>query len=391
MSCFLGIKQGFMDFEIPEDYRTLKNSVRQFCEKNVKPFARDWDVSEECPRAVLEELGQLGLMGVCVAEEYNGSGLGVRALAVAVEEIARWDGSLALTVAAHNGLCSNHIRLFGNAQQKKKYLPKLAVAEFLGAWALTEAGSGSDSAAMKTTAVRKEGGWVLNGNKMFITQGTQADIFVVLAVTEPQKRQKGISAFLVDGGTEGLVARKICGKMGMRSSDTAELILEDVKVGEEALLGELNQGFIQTMKVLDRGRIIIGALASGLARCALEESLLYSSQRIAFGRAISEFQAVNFKLADMKVGIDAGWGLIWKAAYLADQGRPFSQEAAIAKLYASEAATRACLDAIQILGGNGYTNAFVVERALRDAKLCEIGEGTSEILRLVISRHLLKS
>jgi len=381
-----------MDFEIPEDYRTLRNSVRQFCEKNVKPFARDWDIKESCPKAVLEELGHLGLMGVCIAEEYNGSGLGISALAVAVEEIARWDGSLALTVAAHNGLCSNHIRLFGNAEQKKKYLPKLAVAKFLGAWALTEAGSGSDSAAMKTTAVRGEGGgWVLNGNKMFITQGTQADVFVVLALTDPQKKQKGISAFLVDKGTEGLWAKQIHGKMGMRSSDTAELILEDVKVGDDALIGELNEGFIHTMKVLDRGRIVIGSLATGLIRCALEESIEYSGQRIAFGKPISECQATRFKLADMRVRLDAAWGLVWRAAQLADHGKPFSQEAAIAKLYASEAATMACLDAIQILGGNGYTNAFVVERALRDAKLCEIGEGTSEILRIVIARHLFKS
>jgi alkylation response protein AidB-like acyl-CoA dehydrogenase len=312
------------------------------------------------------------------------------AVAVAVEEISRYDGSLGLTVASHNGLGTSHIRVFGNAEQKKKYLPKLASGEWLGAWGLTEPGSGSDSAGMKTTAVKKGDKWILNGSKMFITQGTVGGVWVVLAVTDASKKQRGITAFILEKGMKGFSQRPIHGKLGMRSSDTAELVFEDVEVPDSQRLGEVGSGFIDTMKVLDRGRITIGALAAGLARGAVEESKTYALDRQAFGQPIANFQAISFMLADMATETDAARLLVFRAASLCDAGKPYSREAAMAKLFASEAAMRACSKAIQIHGGYGYTHEFPVERYLRDAKLCEIGEGTSEIQRMVISRDLLK-
>ncbi|MFN7132179.1 MAG: acyl-CoA dehydrogenase family protein [Myxococcales bacterium] len=380
-----------MDFELPDSHRALRDSLRAFCEERVKSKAREWDRTEKFPLEVVRELGQLGVMGILVAEEYGGAAMDALAVAVAVEEIARYDGSLALTVASHNGLGTSHIRVFGNDEQKKKYLPKLATGEWLGAWGLTEPGSGSDSAGMKTTAVRKGDKWVLNGTKMFITQGTVGDVFVVLALTEPEKRQKGITAFILEKGLKGFSQKPIHGKLGMRSSDTAELILEDVEVPDSQRLGAIGSGFTDTMKILDRGRITIGALSVGLARGALEESVRYAKDRQAFGKPIAEFQALRFMMADMATELNAARLLVWRAANLADRGLPYTNAASMAKLFASEIAMRACSKAIQIHGGYGYTSEFPVERYLRDAKLCEIGEGTSEIQRTIIARELLRA
>ncbi|MHB8872294.1 MAG: acyl-CoA dehydrogenase family protein [Myxococcaceae bacterium] len=380
-----------MDLELPEDHRALQSSIRDFCEEKVKPFAREWDRDEKFPHGVVKELGGLGVLGILVKEEYGGAGLGSLATAVAVEEVARYDGSLALTVASHNGLGSSHIRVFGNEAQKKKYLPKLATGEWLGAWALTEPGSGSDAAGMKATAVKKGDKWVLNGAKMFITQGTVGEVCVVLAVSSAAQKQKGVTAFILEKGLPGYSQRSIHGKLGMRSSDTAELVMENVEVSDSQRLGEVNHGFIDTLKILDRGRITIGALAVGLGRGALEESIQYSKDRQAFGQPIGDFQAIRWMLADMKTEMDAARLLVHRAACLADAGKPYGKEASMAKLFASEAAMRACNKAVQIHGGYGYTREFPVERYLRDAKLCEIGEGTSEVQRSVIARELMKS
>jgi alkylation response protein AidB-like acyl-CoA dehydrogenase len=380
-----------MDLTLPESHRALQASLREFCEEHVKPHARRWDHEEKFPAGVVKALGELGALGILVSEEYGGAGMDSLAVAVAVEEIARYDGSLALTVASHNGLGTSHIRIFGNDAQRKRYLPKLATGEWLGAWGLTEPGSGSDAAAMKTTAVRHGEQWVLNGNKMFITQGTVGQVFVVLALTEPDRRQKGITAFVVEKGTPGFSQRAIHGKLGMRSSDTGELILENVELPDSQRLGELGMGFINTLQILDRGRITIGALSTGLARGALEESAQYAKERRAFGQPIGDFEAIRWMLADMQSELQAARLLVHRAAVLADQGRPYGREASMAKLFASEIATRACNKAVQIHGGYGYTREFPVERYLRDAKLCEIGEGTSEVQRTVISRELLKA
>jgi alkylation response protein AidB-like acyl-CoA dehydrogenase len=379
-----------MDFELPEDIVALRKTVRDFCEKRVKDKAREWDHHETFPLEVVRELGQLGLMGIRIGEEYGGAALGSLAVAVVVEEVAKYDGSLALTVASHNGLGSSHIRVFGNAEQKQKYLPKLATAESLGAWALTEPGSGSDSAGLKTTAVRKGDGWVLNGSKMFITQGTVGDVFVVLASTDPSKKQKGITAFILEKGLKGFSQRSIHGKLGMRSSDTAELHLDHVEVPDSQRLGEVGHGFTDTMKILDGGRITIGALSLGLGQAAIEQSVKYAKDRHAFGQPIGDFQAIRWMLADMQTEIDAARLLVYRSAALADAGKPYTREASMGKLFASEVATRACNKAVQIHGGYGYTREFPVERYLRDAKLCEIGEGTSEIQRSIIARDLLK-
>jgi alkylation response protein AidB-like acyl-CoA dehydrogenase len=379
-----------MDFELPESHRALKASLQDFCESKVKPFAREWDKDEKFPMEVVRELGQLGVLGMLVSEEYGGAAMDSLAVAVAVEEIARYDGSLALTVASHNGLGTSHLRVFGNDAQRKKYLPKLASGEWLGAWGLTEPGSGSDASGLKTTAVRKGDMWILNGAKMFITQGTVGHVFVVLALTSPEKRQKGITAFILEQGQPGFSQRPIHGKLGMRSSDTAELILEGVEVPDSQRLGEVDHGFIDTLKILDKGRITIGALAVGLGRGALEESVRYARERTAFGQPIAEFQALRWMFADMRTEMDAARLLVHRAAWMADAGQPFTQAASQAKLFASEAAMRACNKAVQIHGGYGYTREFPVERYLRDAKLCEIGEGTSEIQRSIIAREIFK-
>jgi len=379
-----------MDLELPPDHRALQASLRAFCEEKVKPFAREWDRAESLSRPVVAQLGELGAMGVLVPEQYGGAGMDALAMSVVVEEVARHDGSLALTVASHNGLGSSHIRMFGSEAQKRKYLPRLATGDWLAAWALTEPGSGSDAAGMKTTAERRGDHWVLNGSKTFITQGTVGDVYVVLASSSPANKQKGVTAFILERGLKGFTHRSMHGKLGMRSSDTAELFLEGVEVPDSQRLGEVGHGFIDTLQILDRGRITIGALAVGLGRGALEESAAYAQQRSAFGRPIAQFQAIQWMLADMKTEIEAARLLVQRAARLADAGRPFTKEASMAKLFASEAASRACNKAVQIHGGYGYTREFPVERYLRDAKLCEIGEGTSEIQRTIIGRQITK-
>ncbi len=379
-----------MELTLPESHRALQASLRDFCEERVKPHARQWDHEEKFPAEVVKALGELGVLGMLVSEEYGGAGMDSLAVAVAVEEIARYDGSLALTVASHNGLGTSHIRVFGNDAQRKRYLPKLATGEWLGAWGLTEPGSGSDAAGMKTTAVRRGDHWVLNGSKMFITQGTVGQVFVVLALTEAHKRQKGITGFILERGMPGFSQRAIHGKLGMRSSDTGELIMENVEVPDSQRLGELGMGFINTLQILDKGRITIGALATGLARGALEESARYARERKAFGKTIGDFEAIRWMLADIQTELQAARLLVHRAAVLADHGRPYGREASMAKLFASEIATRACNKAVQIHGGYGYTREFPVERYLRDAKLCEIGEGTSEVQRTVIARELVK-
>jgi len=379
-----------MDFELDEAHREIQRMVRQFCEEEVKPHARGWDETGTFPRAVVAKLGELGVMGISVPEEYGGAGMDSLAVAVVVEEVARVDGSLALTVASHNGLGSSQIRYFGNEAQKRRWLVPLARGEKLAAWGLTEAGSGSDAAAMRTAAVRKGGKWLLNGSKMFITQGTVGDVFVVLARTDPAKAQKGVTAFVLEKGMKGFSQRAIHGKLGMRSSDTAELVMEDVEVPDENRIGETDQGFVNTLSILDRGRITIGALAVGLGQGALEAARNYARERQAFGKAIAEFQAIAFMLADMATEVAAARLLVHRAASLADAGKPFGREASMGKLFASEAAMRVTTKAIQIHGGYGYTRDFPVERHFRDAKLCEIGEGTSEIQRIVIARSMLR-
>jgi alkylation response protein AidB-like acyl-CoA dehydrogenase len=380
-----------MDLTLPESHRALQASLREFCEEHVKPYARQWDHAEKFPAHVVKALGELGALGILVSEEYGGAGMDSLAVAVAIEEIARYDGSLALTVASHNGLGTSHIRVFGNDAQRKRYLPKLASGEWLGAWGLTEPGSGSDAAGMKTTAVRRGDRWVLDGTKMFITQGTVGQVFVVLALTDPDKRQKGITAFILERGMPGFTQKAIHGKLGMRSSDTGELIMENVEIPDTQRLGELGMGFVNTLQILDKGRITIGALSTGLARGALEESARYARDRKAFGKPIGDFDAIRWMLADMQTELQAARLLVHRAAVLADAGRPYGREASMAKLFASEIAFKACNKAVQIHGGYGYTREFPVERYLRDAKLCEIGEGTSEVQRTVISRELLKA
>jgi alkylation response protein AidB-like acyl-CoA dehydrogenase len=380
-----------MDFHLSENQRTLVKAVREFCVREVKPHATEWDREERFPREVVAHLGELGLLGMTVPEELGGSALDTLSVAVVVEEIARWDGSLALTVASHNGLGTSHLLRFGNEELRRRYIPDIAAGRKLAAWGLTEPGSGSDAAGMRTTAVRKDKGWVLNGTKMFITQGSVGDVFVVLALTEPGNRQKGITAFLLEKGMPGFSQRVLHGKLGMRSSDTAELVLEECFVEDWRRIGEVNGGFIDTLKILDKGRITIGALSVGLGRGALEESIAYSRERKAFGKPIADFQALRWMMADMATELDAARLLVHRAASLCDQGKPFTSEAAMGKLFASEAACRAAGHAVQIHGGYGFTREFMVERIYRDVKLCTIGEGTSEVQRLVIARELLKA
>ena len=380
-----------MDFEPNESQQKLVAMVRDFCVREVKPYAQQWDAAEKFPREVVAQLGELGLLGMTVPEELGGAALDTVSVAMVIEEIARWDGSLALTVASHNGLGTSHILRFGNDAQRQRWIPDIAAGKHLAAWGLTEPGSGSDAAGMRSTAVRKGDGWVLNGTKMFITQGSVGDTFLVLALTEPEKRQKGITAFVLERSMKGFTQRQLHGKLGMRSSDTAELILEDVYVPDENRIGEVGMGFIDTLKILDKGRITIGALAVGLGRGALEESIVYSKERSAFGKPIADFQALRWMMADMATELDAARLLVLRAAALCDAGRPFTSEAAMGKLFASEAACRAAASGVQIHGGYGFTREFLVERIYRDVKLCTIGEGTSEIQRLVIARELLKA
>jgi len=380
-----------MDFEPTESQRKLAGMVRDFCVREVKPHAVEWDREERFPREVVAQLGELGLLGMAVPEELGGSQLDTVSIALVVEEVARWDGSLALTVASHNGLGTSHILRFGSEALRQRYIPDVASGRKLAAWALTEPGSGSDAAGLRTTAVRKGKKWVLNGAKMFITQGSVGDVFVVLALTSPEKKQKGITAFVLERGMRGFSQRALHGKLGMRSSDTAELVLEDVEVPDENRVGEVDHGFLDTLQILDKGRITIGALSVGLGRGALEESIAYSKERKAFGKPIADFQALRWMMADMATELDAARLLVHRAAALCDAGRPYTTEASMGKLFASEAACRAAAHGVQIHGGYGFTREFLVERIYRDVKLCTIGEGTSEVQRLIIARDLLKA
>ena len=379
-----------MNFELSSDQLMLRDTLRRFVIDKVLPNARLWDKEERFPHEVVGELGTMGMLGVTVEPEWDGAGLGSVEMALVTEEIARGDGSLALTVASHNGLCSGHIRLAGTAAQKEKFLRPLARGHKLGAWALTEPGSGSDAGGMLTTATRAGDEWLLRGSKIFITQGTVADTYVILAVTDRALGTRGVTAFIVEKGAPGFSQQAIKDKLGMRASDTAILNFDDVKVPDSQRLGAIGNGFINTLQILDRGRITIGALAVGLGAGAMAAARKYALERQQFGKPIAEFQAIQWKLADMATELDAARLLVWRAAWLCDRGKPFGKEASIAKLFASEAAMRATDEAVQIHGGYGYTSEFPVERHLRDAKLCTIGEGTSEVQRLVIARHLLK-
>lgn len=379
-----------MYFHLNEEQRTFREEVRALVEKHVAPFAARWDEEETFPAEAVRLLAARGLLGITVPVAYGGLGLDPVSYALAIEEVARHDGAMALTLASHNTLACGHLLLVGSEGQKRRFLPALARGDMLGAWALTEAESGSDAAAMKTTAQSTADGWVLNGAKMFVTQGSVAGLYIILARTAAGERQHGISAFLVEAGTPGVKPTRSLKKLGCRASDTAALRLKDVHVPHDSLLGELHHGFVDALQLLDKGRIGIGAMALGLARGCLEESIDYAQKRRQFGRTIASFQAIQWMLADMATEIDAARLLVHRAAMLQLEGRASTRESSMAKLFASEAATRAANKAVQIHGGYGYLRTFPVERYLRDAKLCEIGEGTSEVQRMVIARELLK-
>jgi alkylation response protein AidB-like acyl-CoA dehydrogenase len=379
-----------MDFDLPEQHRLLRKSVGDFARAEIAPHAKAWDKEERFPLELVPKLARMGLLGIRIPETYGGSGMDALAYAICVEEIARVDGSIALTVASHNGLGTGHLLAYGSEEQKRRYLPKAASGEWLAAWALTEPGSGSDAAALRTTATRDGDAWVINGTKTFITQGSVGGFCVVLARTNPSvSRQRGITAFVVEQGTPGFTVSRHLLKLGCRASDTVELAFENVRVLDTQRVGEVDRGFADTMRILERGRISIAAMALGLGYGALEMAVAYAKERSAFGKPIADFQAIQWMLADAKTELDAAALLTYRAAWVADQGGRHAREAAMAKLFASEAATRACNSALQVHGGYGYVREFDVERHLRDAKLCEIGEGTSEIQRLVIAKHVL--
>jgi alkylation response protein AidB-like acyl-CoA dehydrogenase len=378
-----------LDFSLNEEQRLLKQTVRDFAEKEITPHAREWDEKQEFPREVFTRLGELGLMGAVWPTEYGGAGLTTLEYAIVMEEVSRADAGVALSLAAHNSLCSGHIFLAGTEEQKRKYLTPLAKGEKVGCWGLTENSAGSDAGGTKTTAVRDGDHWVLNGSKTFITNARVADTAVAMAVTDRSKGKKGISAFIVERGTKGFRPGKKEDKLGVRSSDTSELIFEDCRVPAANLLGREGNGFVDTLRILDRGRIGIAAWSVGIGQAALEASMTYAIGRRQFGHAIAEFQAIQFKIAEMATDVDASRLLTWRAAVLRDSGQEHTVQSSMAKLYASEMAVRVALDAVQIHGGYGFIKDYPVERYLRDSKLGTIGEGTSEVQRLVIARELL--
>jgi alkylation response protein AidB-like acyl-CoA dehydrogenase len=378
-----------LDFSLTEEQQLLKKTVREFAEAEIGPHAREWDEKQEFPRAVFTKLGELGLMGVVWPAEYGGSGMSTLDYAIVMEELSRVDAGVALSVAAHNSLSSGHIFLAGSEEQKKKYLTPLARGEKVGCWGLTENSAGSDAGGTKTTAVRDGGQWVINGSKTFITNGRVADTAVVMAVTDRAKGNKGISAFILERGMKGFRSGKKEDKLGVRSSDTSELVFEDCRVPAENLLGKEGFGFVDTLKILDRGRIGIAAFSIGIAQASLEASMTYAQGRRQFGHPIADFQAIQFKIADMATKVSAARLLAWHAASLRDAGKEHKVESSMAKLFASEAAVEIALDAVQIHGGYGYLKEYPVERYLRDSKLGTIGEGTSEVQRLVIARELM--
>ncbi len=379
-----------MDFLLTDEQQQLKKSVREFAEREIAPNIMKWDESCEFPLATVKELGKLGLMGIVFPAELGGAGMGYVDYVIAIEELSRVDGSVGIIVAAHTSLCSNHIFLAGDAEQKKKYIGKLATGEFIGAWGLTEPSSGSDAGSARMTAKRRGNSWVLNGTKTFCTNGHYADAMVVIAVTDRTAKTHGLSAFIVEKGTKGFRPGRKENKLGLRASDTAEMIFEDCVIPAENLLGKEGDGFIDAMRVLDGGRISIAALSLGMAQGAYEAALSYSKERKQFGKAISEFQAIQWKLADMATEIDAARLLTMRAASMKDAGLKSTLESSMAKLYASEVAVKCANEGVQIHGGYGFIKDYPAEKFYRDVKLCTIGEGTSEIQRMVIARQLLK-
>lgn len=379
-----------MEFSLTQEQEILRETVREFALQEIAPHSLEWDEQQKFPVEVMRKLGELGMMGVLVDPQYGGAGLGYLEYAIVIEELSRVDGGIGLSVSAHNSLCTNHIYLMGNEEQRRKYLPRLTRGEALGAWALTEPGSGSDAASAQTRAVRKDHRWVLNGSKSFCTHGSCADVYVVLAVTDRGQGKRGMSAFIVEKGTPGFLPGKKENKLGCRASDTASLVLEDCRVPHENLLGREGEGFMEALQVLDGGRISIAAMAVGIAQGALDCAIRYSREREQFGQPISRFQAIQWKLADMATRLEAARLLTYQAAWLKLDGNVVPKFSSMAKLYAAEAAVWVAEQAVQIHGGYGYTKDYPAEKYWRDSKLCTIGEGTSEIQRLVIARELLR-
>lgn len=382
--------EGVIDFEVGENQKMIAQMVQDFGAKEIKPFMMEWDESQEFPIDLFRKLGDLGLMGVLVPHEYGGSGFGYLEYVTAISELAKIDGSIGLSMAAHNSLCTGHILQFANEEQKQKYLPKLATADWIGAWGLTEPNTGSDAGNMQTVAIKDGDYYVINGAKNFITHGKSGDVAVVIARTGKVGDSHGMTAFIIERGTKGFSAGKKENKLGMRASETAELIFSDCRIHKTQMIGNEGEGFIQSLKVLDGGRISIAALSLGIARGAFEAALKYSKERHQFNQPISSFQGISFKLADMATKIEAASLLTYRAAELKDKGKSVNKESAMAKLYASEIAVEIANEGVQIFGGYGYTKDFPAEKYYRDAKLCTIGEGTSEIQKLVISRSILK-
>ena len=380
-----------MQFTFTDEQEQIRRAVRDFVTQEVKPHVMEWDEAQYFPRHLWNGLGELGLTGVLFPEEYGGAGLGYVEYALIIEEIARIDGSIGLSVAAHNSLCTNHIYQYGTEDPKRRFVTPLAKGEKLGAWALTEPSSGSDASGLKTTAVKSGNTWILNGSKNFITHGASGDVCVVLAITDREMRSRGITAFVVEGGTPGYTGGRKENKLGMRASETSVINFDNCVVPEDHILGERGRGFVNAMQILDGGRISIAALALGIAQGAYEAALKYSMERVQFGNPIFDYQAIQFKLADMATQIDAARLLIYRAAAMKDAKKQTTRESAMAKLFASEIAVKVCEEAIQIHGGYGYTKEYPVEKFWRDSKLCTIGEGTSEVQRLVIARQLVAS
>jgi alkylation response protein AidB-like acyl-CoA dehydrogenase len=378
-----------MYFQLSDEQNLLRRSIREFAETEIRPHVREWDEAQQFPKSLFSQLADLGLMGIQFPPEYGGSGMSALDYCICIEELARVDPSVSLSVAAHNGLGAAHISMFANAEQKTRFLTPLAKGEKLAAWGLTEPGSGSDAAAMRTTAVRDGDHWVINGSKAFITHGQSSDIMVAMAVTDKTKGSKGISAFVIERGTPGLVAGRKEDKLGMRASETSEVIFTNCRVPASQLIGEEGQGFIQTLQILDAGRIGIAALAVGLAQGAYEAARSYAFQRKQFGRPIGTFQSIRWKLVDNAMRIEAARLLTYRAAWMKDRGQRMTLESSMAKLYASEIAVRASEDGVQIHGGYGFVKDYPAEKFFRDVKLTTIGEGTSEVQRLVIARQLL--
>jgi alkylation response protein AidB-like acyl-CoA dehydrogenase len=379
-----------MNFDKNENQEMIAQMVRDFAEKEIRPFMRKWDDEEFFPVDTMKKLGEMGLLGIFIPEEYGGAGFSYNEYATALMEIGKVCGGIGLSVAAHNSLCTGHIYYHGSKEQKEKYLPKLATGEFIGAWGLTEANTGSDAMRMATTAVKDGKDWVINGTKNWITHGLSGDISIVLVRTGELLDSKGITSFIIEKGTPGFSAVKIKDKLGVRASETAELIFDNVRIPEENLIGEVGMGFIQAMQILDGGRISIASLSCGIARGAYEASVKYAKEREQFGQPIAHFQAIAFKLADMLTQVEAAELLTFQAAYLKDNNQPLTKQGAYAKYYASEVAVKCGNEAVQIMGGYGYTKEYPAEKFLRDAKLMTIGEGTSEIQKIVISREILK-